>query len=406
MPSTNAPLESQRVSTRAIPPSGSLAGMPQDQGVGNTVIPIFLLAMLIPLRDLSSGTFGLPSFPIPAIVGILLIAVAAFQRSRWQVELPWFTITAGLLITSLIFSSAVTQPDFDIRRAGNYGIVLLLAYVLAGGRLHLDSVRRGLLFGFVVGMAVDVWLLIQGNSPYPGRLSGILGDPNAVGFSLVTLGFIIAQGMQSKRRLVFLWLGMAASIWLTQSRTSMFAFAIATLWVFLGRRFGRVMGLAALIGATWLFQWASEFAEAQGWFQERLGSDNLRDRLEAAEKLMTESAGWWGHGLGTGVAEFDGVTLYFHNSYRALQTEGGLVALTLLILMGVILFSSFYTLPNSNRPVWAEAAVIGACICSFNIGYSLTSVQMATAVGMYLAYHCLAREQLKVEQREESPARS
>ncbi len=190
---------------------------------------------------------------------------------------------------------------------------------------------------------------------------------------------------------------MAGTIWLTQSRTSMFALAIATLWVLFGRRFGRILSLGALIGVVWLFQWASEYAERQGWFQERLGSDNLRDRLTESERILTDSAGWWGHGLGTALAEFEGVTLFFHNSFRALQTEGGLIALILLIIMGISLYWNFHELPATHRPVWAEAAIIAALICSINIGYSLTSVPMAMAVGMYIAYHCLAREELAAE---------
>lgn len=380
------PVPREQLASLSAPPASS---------IGNTVIPIFLLAILLPVRGFDSVVSGLPDLPINTLAAILLIMIAAFVRPRWRVDMPAVVVTAGALLMSLLVPSALIQPDFELRRAGSLTILFGLAYVIAGGRLQLDSLRRGMLVGLVAAVAIGTALI--GRSSYAGRLSGLLGDPNGFGFTLVAIGFGIAQGMARRRDLILLWVFLAGSIWLTQSRTTMFAFAVATLWVFFGRRLGRITGLIVLVGITWLFQWTSEFAERQGWFVERLGSDNLRDRLEETERLLTATAGWWGHGLGTAVAEFDGITLFFHNSYRALQTEGGLVALILLIILGMSLFWLFPSLPATSRPVWAEGAIIAGCICSVNIGYSLTQPAMATAIGMYIAYHCLAREQLKAE---------
>lgn len=405
MPSTNAPLESQRVSTRAIPPSGSLAGAPRDHGVGNTVIPIFLLAVIIPLRGLHTVIPGFPDLPINTMAAILLAALALFVRPQWLISIPGFTILSAALWITLIFPSAIYQEDFDLRRAGSLTALFAVAAVVAGGRVHLDSLRRGMMVGLVVGVAAGI-VQMQNATNYFGRLAGVLGDPNGVGFTVVSLGFVIAQRTQNRFHLALLYLFMSGTIWLTQSRTTMFAFAVGTLWVLVGRRIGRVIGITALAGVTWFFQWISAYAERQGWFVERLGSDNLRDRLAETEQILTDSAGWWGNGLGTAVAEFDGISLFFHNSYRALQAEGGLIAIILLILMGASLYWSFHALPADRRPLWGEAALIAACICSFNIGYSITSVPMAITVGAYIGYHCLAREQLKVEQLEAGAARS
>lgn len=389
-------LESHRVTHSTSPMADQTPHLgASSTGLGNTVIPIFVLALLIPLRDLPV-LLPIPTpLPLNTLAAIMLVFIAAFIRPRWSIGLPTVTWSAGALLFSLIVPSILMQEDFNVRRAGSIGVLFLLVYVVGSGRLHLDSLRRGLLAGLVIGVVID-GLRISG-SGYEGRLSGVLSDPNGAGFILVVLGLVVAQRITRRRNLIALWAFLAASIWLTQSRTSMFAFTIASLWILAGRRIGRLTGIAVLAGVTWLFQWASEFAEAQGWFVERLGSDNLRDRLAEVERVLTDTAGWWGHGLGTAIAEFDGITLFFHNSYRALQTEGGLVALLLLIILGIALYWTFPSLPHDSRPVWAEGALIAACICSINIGYSLTSVPMAMAVGMYLAYHCQAREELQPE---------
>lgn len=371
-------------------------GVEDDSHVGHTVISVFLLSVIIPLRGLHTLIPGFPDLPLNTMAAILLAVLAFFARPRWRISLPMFTLAAGALWVALILPSAFLQDDFDLRRAGSLTSLFALAYVVGSGRLHIDSIRRGLLVGMVAGTAVSIPRM-GGSSHYAGRLTGLLGDPNGFGFTVLAVGLIVAQRMTRRRDVWLLWLFMAGTIWLTQSRTSMFALAIATLWVLFGRRFGRILSLGALIGVVWLFQWASEYAERQGWFQERLGSDNLRDRLAESEQILTDSAGWWGHGLGTALAEFEGVTLFFHNSFRALQTEGGLIALILLIIMGISLYWNFHELPATHRPVWAEAAIIAALICSINIGYSLTSVPMAMTVGMYIAYHCLAREELAAE---------
>lgn len=372
-------------------------GVEDERHVGHTVISVFLLAVIIPLRGIHHLIPGFPDLPLNTIAAIILMLLAFFMRPRWQISLPMFTLAAGALWVSLLLPSALFQDPFDLRRAGSLTALFGLAYALGSGRLHLDSIRRGVLVGLLFGVFISVIRLGNTNSSYEGRLTGVLGDPNGIGFTIVALGCIVAQQMTSRRNLLLLWMFMAGTIWLTQSRTSMFALAIATLWAVFGRRFGRVLSLAILVGVVWGFQWASEFAERQGWFQERLGSDNLRDRLAEVEQTLTDSAGWWGHGLGTAAAEFDGIFLFFHNSYRALQTEGGLTALILLIVMGISLYWNFHELPSTHRPMWAEAAIIGALICSINIGYSLTSVPMAMTVGMYIAYHCLAREELATE---------
>lgn len=365
--------------------------------VGDTVIPVFILALLIPLRGLHHLIPGFPDWPINTMAAIALAALGVFFPARWAVRLPLFAAAGVALWLELMLTSFLTQPDFAVRRAGSLTALLALAFVVGTGRMHLDSLRRGIAVALVIGVAEGV-AAMPGATGYAGRLTGMLGDPNGVGFTVVTLGFIVGQRITNRKLLIVWWLFLGGSIWLTQSRTTIFAYMVATLWVLFGRRINRFVGILALAGVTWAFQWASAFMEAQGWFAERLGSDELRDRLAEVEQAMTSTAGWWGHGLGTAVAEFDGITLFFHNSYRALQTEGGLVALILLIIMGVALYWSFHSLPSDRRPVWAEAALIAACICSFNIGYSLTSVPMAMAVGMYLAYHCLAREQLQAEQ--------
>lgn len=376
---------------------------PRLAGIGDTVIPVFILSALLPLRGIHHLIPGIPDLPINTMAAIALVGLSFFFRPRWRVGMLGLGIAAAALAATLLIPSALSQEDFNLRRAGSLATLFGLGFVVAQGRLHLDSVRRGLLTGLIAGAALS---LIAPSSGYEGRLTGVLGDPNGYAFTMVVIGFVVAQGVRRRRYMFFLLAFIGVTIWFTQSRTTLFAFAVALLWAALGRRLGKLIGILTLIGITWAFQWTSEFSERQGWFVERLGSDNLRDRLAEVERTLTDTAGWWGHGLGTAEAVFDGIFLFFHNSYRALQTEGGLVALILLMALGAALYWNFFNLPTASRPAWAEAAIIAGAICSVNIGYSLTSVPMAVAIGMYIAYHCQARAELSAESAEPDPYRA
>ncbi|CAL8974340.1 hypothetical protein TESS_TESS_00651 [Tessaracoccus sp. O5.2] len=356
---------------------------------GDIVIPVFLLGLLLPVRGIE---FLVPamSLPINTLACVGLVAVAVWAPSRWPAASPAVLLSATALVGWLVARTVLEQGLGELRRTVNILTLFLVAGVIASGRVHVRSLTRGIAIGLVPALIVSVALLPQ--SSYVGRLTGVLGDPNAAGYVLVTLAFAAAQSLTTRRARLALWTLAAAGIVLTVSRTSMFAFAVASLWVWLGTRLRRLSSLVVLGGTTALYLWLNGVAEARNWFTEREGSDSLREDLVRAERQMVDQAGWWGEGLGTAITEIRGTTLFFHNSYRAIQVEGGLIALGLLLLLLGALFWMFHQLPPRDRPVWAEGAIIAALICSLNIGFSLTSPPLAVAVGLYLAYHGAVRE--------------
>ena len=363
-------------------------------------LPTALGAVLVTARTLPGAPAWTAALPTNTLGLGFLTVFGAFRRARWPVQNPLLTFSAISLVFWLTFTTFFLNDLSEFRRAGNITLLIIAAAFIGSGRFDLRSLQRATLAGFVlaVGYSVVLHLSNPSASGYEGRLTGILGDPNAAGYIILAIGFSLAQGMQSKRNRTLLLVFMALTIWLTVSRTSMFAGLIGLSWVLVGRKVPRFISLAGLFFVNWFYGWANEYSDKQGWFVEREGSDNLRERLLIVEQAQVAEAGWTGNGLGTAVAELENITLFFHNSYLAMQAEGGLIALYLLYAVMAGLFLMFHKLPPEHRPVWAEAALITVAITSINIGFSITSPATAVAIGFFLYHHCSRREALKAEQ--------
>ena len=365
---------------------------------GNVVIPVFLAAALIPNRSID---IFIPTGPLPpnSLGAIALILIGAFSRPRWPAGNELVRVGSVALVLWLVLGSAILHEP-EMRRSINLLSMIAVAAVIGSGRLPIKSVTKGMAFGMVVAILLSLALLPT--SGYEDRLTGVLGDPNGAAFILVALGLPTIQAFATHRARIIFWAVLAIPVLLTLSRTGVFAFSAATAWVLIARRLNRPQTVAALGIGTWLFRFAIDLAERMKLFPDRTGSDLLRDELAVHEIRMVGEAGWLGNGLGTASALVRDTWLYFHNSFRALQVEGGLLVMILLGLFLLGLLWMVNALPSQDRPVWAEAGIIGGLIGSVNIGYSLTSIVFATSVGLYLAYHGAAKERLFQESSESS----
>ena len=346
-------------------------------GLGQLQLLVVVLAAVLPLRPTVSG------IPFSTVAAALLVLLAA-ARPPIQAKVRPQVLTAALVgvVLWLVASSAVFS-SLEVRRTGNLLILLGLAWVLAQGRLHVPSVVAGLGLGLFVGIAHAV--VTRDTSGYEGRITGYLGDPNGAGFVIVTIGCVLlAARAERGLRIWPVWIALSGTILLTVSRTSLFALAAATAWALRAPRLSRIATLLAVVVAWPCYQLIVGAARDGGFFAERAGSDHLRQRLAVVERMMVEDAGWTGLGLGSAHAEVDGAPLWFHNSYRALQVEGGLPAAALLLVALVALVWGLHRVPREARNGWYEGAILAGLICSLNIGFSLTSVSMAVAVGLYL----------------------
>lgn len=340
---------------------------------------IVVLAACLPLRPELRG------LPLSTMAAALLVALATTRPSSVGRRIPRLAAVAAVAVVVWVIGASAVFGSLDVRRAGNLVVLASLAWVLGQGRLHMDSFVAGLATGWVGGIAHAV--LTRDASTYDGRITGYLGDPNGAGFVIVTIGcLLIAYARPLGRRTWPIWLLTGAAVALTLSRTSAFAFVAATVWALVAPRLGRWASVAALLAAWPVYQWLVDAARATGFFSERAGSDYLRQRLSVVEQAMVDQAGWHGLGLGTAKAEVEGAPLWFHNSYWALWVEGGLVAFALLLVGLLALFWSIHKVPATRRNAWYESAIIAALICSLNIGFSLTSVTTAVALGMYFLY--------------------
>lgn len=361
---------------------------------------ILLPATLLTMRSLTWLFPPLEGIPVNLVGCAVLVLLAFLRRPQWRIGNPLVTWSALLLASWLLIGTPLLHDDLPVRRVANLLVLFMIAAVIASGRLDIRSLTTGGIIGYVLALGVSVWMYFFRGSSYEGRLTGILGDPNAAGFILIALGLGFAQGIPKHhaRWRWALWALAAGGVWLTQSRTSMFAVLIVTAWILLARHLPRLASFLALLATTWLYSWANDVMEQRGWFQEREGSDNLRERLLIVEQQQVAQAGWTGNGLGTAVADLDSIQLFFHNSYLAMQAEGGRIALYLLFAMMAGLFLVLHKLPADKRPVWAEAGVIAGFICSVNIGFSLTHPAMAVSIGLLLYHHCARREAVAEEQ--------
>lgn len=370
-------------------------GSPFAEGIGNTSLAVFLLAIWIPVRGFETIFPALGEWPVNSVAILLLGAVGVVAAARWQVKQPVVVLAGVLLPIWLVTSTWLLHGDPAFRRSMNIIALLVGAAAIATGRIHLRSLIRGLTVGLVLALVVSAARAVTRDE----RLSGLLGDPNQAGFIAVTMGLIAMQGARRTPDKAFLLIVTGASVMLTVSRTSMFAMLVGVLWAVVGYRLPRWLAAGFLIVAVPLYTALVNLVNTQSWFVEREGSDALRVRLAAAERAAVADAGWTGQGLGTTVVDLGDVTLFFHNSYRAMYQEGGLIALGLLVILLAGLFVMGGRLPPQRRCSWAEAAIIAAAICSFNIGFSITHPVFAVAVGCLIAFNTAARDGIDWERQ-------
>lgn len=342
----------------------------------------FALLAVLPLRTVEVGGFPINEFAVAALVGLCL-----FRPARGGGRLPGVVvILLGLLLALLLYSGVANQVDWT-RRMGHVVTVAGLVWALATGRISLRSAGLGLASGLiaVVGLAIAG----IGGDAYPGRLTGYLGDPNAGAYFIAVLGIlaIFFSDDRTKVRLA-LALPLAAGLVLTFSRTGLLAGACGVLWIVLGRRLGTVGGAAMGAGLVWVVDNIPTELTLWGPFSNRSGSDALRDRIIAQERVQLADAPWFGHGPGTATVNVRDLDFFFHNSYLATRQEGGWGALALVLALLAVAFvrASLHARRGDMAAAAAQAAIIGVAVMAVSLGEVLLDTPMALAVGFALGH--------------------
>ncbi|MDJ1371274.1 O-antigen ligase family protein [Gulosibacter molinativorax] len=334
------------------PVSGSLIF---PRGHSARIIDAVLMGCIVVRVEVPFIPAGVP-FAQVALIVLLFIAtfrrpIRSFERARW------FPGIVVVLIAYLTIVSLVNDVDF-IRRLGNIAVLFTVAGFLASGRIDIASAIKGICVALVINLA----LFYTGIAPdtYGGVLTGYLADKNAAGLIYGMAGLLCA--LTTKRiwiRVLILGAGAGALV-LTDSRTSMAAYAMAIVWISFSRWSGVIYKLLIGGGLTAAFFWADANLSDVGQYEEsRAGSDALRDRIDAASAAKVAETPWYGGGLGQAVVEVEDRDWFFHNSYEALLAEGGIVALAAVVGLYVVVG---FGLANRNPPSFATAVVGGATL--------------------------------------------
>jgi hypothetical protein len=328
---------------------------------------------------------GVPLVEIATVLAVLL-AMTRACRAR-----PALGITALLIIAmvALMFLSAELNDLSPYRRLLHLVLYAALMVVTSQGRFHQGAMARGLAFGLVVSGAA----YFGGYSPgYEGRLTGFFGDPNAAGYVLTTLGCVALGGMTTSR---FRWpfgLVVLALIVLTYSRTSLLATALILVWLLIGSRVATLFGSILLGLMMYVVTSIPISLRNFGPFEDRTGSDALRTRIIAQERVKIGGSPWYGNGPGTSRVDVQGDSFFFHNSYLALQNEGGRLAVALLVGAGIVALIGLMRLPSGSRNFWYEGALIALGVCAVNLGEVLLELPAALALGVAVYHARLGRQ--------------
>lgn len=340
-----------------------------------------------------------PRLPWTLATGLIavaaLVALASLRRPTWGPAMPRWLVPAAAGVVAYVVSLSALTPDESLygwqQRALRLVLVVLFLYSIVSGRLHYPSLVRGM----AVGLLGNAVLFYAGLAPanYGAYLSGFLLDKNVAGLAYAVVGLLTAGLMPTRARRALVLLATSAAVWGTGSRTSLAALGCALLWLWLRPRLGP-WGRLLLAGALAVLVRLLEVDFAQvGVFAERVGSDALRARIDAASQLKLAASPWYGSGLGDAFVNLDTDTFFFHNSYWSALLEGGWVLL--LAYVGAhVWFGIGPTRTGPPIAPWAtaaEAANVAVLVCALRLGEVFGTTAGVVALGAGLLGHVAYR---------------
>ena len=347
-------------------------------------IPDLLFGLVLPLGDLN-----IAFVPVNELAAAAIILLASFRRPRFRLPLMVPVVLVALWLE--LVGSGLANDVVNIRRLGHLAIVVALVVVIGQGRVHLTSLARGIGLGLAIGIPVSLPSIVTGG--YPGRLTGLFGDPNGAGMLMVTMTPLVMGVVRGRWRWLVGLLG-AGGVLLTFSRTSLLALAFVVVWMLVASRLSLWLGAAILGPVAVLVAGQLESLRLAGPFAARQGSDLLRERIAEAAAQMLEVTPWYGNGPGTARVTVQNLTFFLHNSYDAVRLEGGWVALVLLLSVAAFALFRVATSRHEVRNAWFEAALGASLICALNLGEVLLELQFATIVGVLYLLSAAQRGEL------------
>lgn len=381
--------------------SGRTRANVKKWGVKTSVLVTCLFCAMF-LDAIAVPGLGIPVSSVAAIMAVLYAFIAPQRLPKLELHtLPgWFVVLVLAVPSWMAFTSVVNGAP-DIRRLVNIGVFSALIIVLTGSRLNLSSVGRGLALAVVAGVAVGIALLPT--SSYVGRMTGPLGDPNSAGYLIVVYTALALPSVKLRKYQLSLVALATAGVVLTDSRTSMLAMGIMTLWVALSRFLSSWLSVP-IVASVLLWIISASETLASDAFPERAGSDALRERIYAVELADVAVNPIIGQGAGAAKVAIDGTTFFFHSSYLAIRAEAGWVGFIISLALLAAVFFSLLALPRKRRSYFHEAALIGVAVCAVNLGEVLLTLTAACAVSLSMRHVILARMQAGKDGRPDTGA--
>lgn len=356
----------------------------------------FVLFALVPIPVAVPGA----PVPISEVAGLLILLLAFTRRPSLPTRRPLAIDLAIAAFLGIVVISALVNSITPVKRVGHLVVYGLLILVISSGRVQRLAAVRGLALGLgVVLMSAFVNLVIPvWGQGYEGRLTGVVGDPNGLGFYLTTFGCLAFTGLRPGLPRVLGVLLTGATIVLTLSRTSIVVLIVVTAWLIIRRMHRPTLALPLFAGVVYVVQVGGERLKNWGPFAERAGSDMLRERIEVAEQIMVHQSPWIGNGPGTSVVDLDGRNFFFHSSWMGLRNEFGWLGTAAIVALVCVVAAQLLRLSPEDSHPWYEGALIASMLCAVNLGEVLLELNTAVVLGLALR-HALAPHELTLADR-------
>ena len=361
--------------------SGSLHSVAQFWGPVVTTDFLIGVSLMLVMHPITS------TIPGGILTGLAIWAVAIRRRARLHQKFAtlWLWLTIAVY-GFLIWSSYLNGMPFT-QRVLKFVIFSGIAYAIASARMDV----RSLVMGGMAGGLLNVPAFYAGLTPnnYPPYLTGFYGDKNVAGMYYALWG-VLGLMVLRRRWTKALWLVVSVGLlFLTGSRTSMFGFGLALIWLLIRNRAnitGRLVAVALGILATGPLQ--AKFAE-NSLYGDRSGTDWFRQQIDTAMAEKAAATPWYGLGLNQGTVTLEGGRkIWFHNSYLQTFVEGGWVFVGFVIVaFGIIGFGLFQKqVKIPPQMVIAQGGIIVVLACAWKLGEVFMTAGAFTVLGICLAF--------------------
>lgn len=328
---------------------------------------------------------GIPAIlPLGDVAAILLVVIAVFRpvTQKHPISKIYMIYATGIVLFSMLIS-LINEVD-PVRRLLKVIELFALAGTIAARKIDLIAGLRGL----AIALFVNIPLFFSGltSDNYGGKLTGVLADKNVAGLFYAVIPLLVLMITKNVALRLLIIISAAGALYLTGSRSSLAAFGFALLWLAIAprlRTFGKLVLGAILLP---IYFWVNDNFAQFGEYADRVGSDALRARIDAASLAKTIQAPWYGLGLGQSQVNIDGKLWFFHNSYWALIAEGGyplLIAIVgLYAVIGLRLFQPKILNPVS---VYIETATVAIYLCAIRLGEVFFTIPGFLVIGVGLS---------------------